>query len=809
MTLPPPIPSRRAAWFLRVGFCTAVALGCQPAAVPTPDGVPSRLWAGDDQRPELDHPLFEGVEGLTDLSLYALAVDGPVEDRPDAAHRGAFAVGNGHAFALLGMTDPLNTLHSLVGPRYEKDSAFFGDVATTLERDGDPLAFEREWIARVRGAGVQITRADAPGVTLYTVDFGPRLGDPATDPPALVRILAVTRTGGPDGDFQVRIHSHRTPEETGGVPVESLDDGERNMGYLGWGAGLVTGDDGMSIPLGSLPAGESAEAALVLAFGASTDEVQDLAARLEGAAPRDWLRATLEDWAAFTGRGVQLQVPDPRIEDLVDGMRVGVRLQQSAAGGVSPMSRYTGVWLRDTIGPVRFYDRAGLHDEARAALDYLFLCASVEGDYSNQCESGLAPDATSDEPDWDSLGSWHGRLAAEGPSYVPLMYADHVAATGDWSVVEERWSYLRRALLAQQIDDEGRQPFSGDETYRVAMSAALGYDLMLLYEEECWSANSSMLMAAAAAWMADAADRLGHPDDAEVFAELADRADHALDTHFLQPDGQYAPFIFLDGTVEPRPFEDVNLKPLWTGMLAADDPRAMANLEALLEAAGRGDGTIQTPLDPDYHEAMGLPIDEGILTGMVPGYALHNLTAVGHPEAQAAFNALHRYADPAGHYSEYMVYDDMSALQLVYDPAGGLGDYTARYRPWEGGIDVEAALAYLLGPVAPSAGADLVLRPHLPNGLPWLEAGPLRAGDAVASLRLDRTRGALTATVQSEADGDFVLQLDLPAPAGAVDDGDGSPAGAWVTAPAGGRILRFEPVSLARGESLTFTAPLR
>jgi len=787
---------------------------CPGDSPPPPDPeVPFATWPGEDLRPVLDHPLFAEIDGLDDLALYAGYVEGDLEGRPDAAHRGAFAVGNGLTFGLMGLTDPLNTLHSMIGPRYEKDSSYFGDVAAVLMRDGEELTFEREWIARVRGTGVMVTRADAPGVTLYTVDFGPRLGQ-GDDPPALVRMLAVTRTGDSAGEVAIRIRSHRTPVEQGGVPLESLDGGERNLGYLGWGSALQSDDQGLSIVVGALEPGESAEAALVLATGESMDEILATAALLPDATPRQWLRATLDDWQAYAGRGVQLSLPDPRVGDLYDGMRTSIRLQQSVAGGVSPMSRYTGVWLRDTIGPVRFYSRAGLHDEARAALDYLFLCASIEGDYSNQCESGHTADEPVDEPDWDTLGDCSGRLAAEGPTYVPLMYRAYTEATGDWSVVEERWPYLRRALLAQTIDEEGRQPFSGDETYRVAMAAALGYELTILFEELAWSANSSFLMAAAADWMADAAERLGHDEDAEVFAELADRAHNALEEHFLQADGQYAPLVFFDGTVESRPYEDVNLKALWAGAIAPDDPRALANLDALLAAAGRGDGTVQTPLDPQYEEAMGLPIEDGILTGMLPGYVLDNLTAVGHPEAQAAFNALHRYADPAGQFTEYQVYDDYSALQIVYDPAGGLGDYTARYRPWEGGIDVDAMLGYLLGPVASREGADLVLRPHLPNGLPWMDAGPLRAGESAVHLRLDRTSGALTATVTSLADAEFLLRFELPIPAGAAAAGgvgtlDGEPAGILTTLPAGEQVVVYEPVALSPGAEYCFAVDLR
>ena len=795
--------------------------GCKedppPDDVPEPWGEP-QLWPGDDVRPELDHPFFDDHPALADLSTYATFVEGWAEDRPDHQHRGAFAVGNGKVFSLLGTADPVNTLHSLVGPVYERDGFFFGDTAITVEQDGYPAAFDREWVARVRGTAVVITRADTDGVSLYTIDFGPHPGGVADldVPPALVRVLLVTAIDGHSHDVELVLDSYRTLAETDGLVHEQLESDGRYLGYLPW-VGTLEGDgDTYRFPLGEVRPGEGNMAVLVLAAGYSLEEVAAVGDQADAATVEDWLDDTVDWWQTYSSQGVQITSDDPRIDDLHDGMRAGIRVQQSAAGAVCPMSQYTLMWLRDTIGPIKFFLRSGLHEEALSTLDYLFLCAAVRGDFSNACESGLTPDDLVQEPDWDNLGQFNGRLAAEGPSYVPLMYRDYVNFTGDMTPVEERWPYLRRALMAQQMEPDGLQTFSGDETYRVAMSAALGHDLVLMYEEDTWSANSSFLMLAAASWMAQTATELGYDEDAADFAELAALAESALETHYLQPEGHYAPFIFRDGMVpETRPFEDVNLKPLWTGVQDPQDPIALTNLQVLQEHAGRGDGTVQTPLDPAYQDALGYHVEEGIHTGMVPGYYLTTVTQLGDSQAQPAFNALHTYADTAGQYGEYMVYDDHSAFQPIYDPAGGIGDYTARHRPWEGGINIDAMLRYLAGPIVPDQGqdADMVLRPHIPNDLRSMELAHLRSGDAVGTLELVQTDQTISVHFTSETEEPFVLLVEVPIPVGAtndVEDGLDEDGDGWSTLPGGERLAHFAPVEIgALGSQWFFVEVVR
>ena len=68
---------------------------------------------------------------------------------------------------------------------------------------------------------------------------------------------------------------------------------------------------------------------------------------------------------------------------------------------------------------------------------------------------------------------------------------------------------LRRALLDQDFSADHRLPFSGDETFRIALDAAFGLTLGHAHEEASWSANSLVLWLGAAnalRWLAQAVD---------------------------------------------------------------------------------------------------------------------------------------------------------------------------------------------------------------------------------------------------------------------------------------------------------------
>jgi hypothetical protein len=782
-----------------------VLAACAPAPdaevrpLPAPDPAP---WTLPDRRPALDGAFFDAHPALRDLSWFADAVEGPLAGRPDPQRRGAFGVGNGLAFALLGMTDPLNALHGLVGPTYDNGGRFFGDVGVVPVVDGLREDFRREAVARPRGTALAVTRGEVDDVVVSTVDFAPRpAGVGALDvPPAIVRLVVVRAGSAHDLALDLVTAQAWEEEPDGALQAEHPDGRVLRVAS-------TTSLGGLRLDLGEVAAGEEIVVPIVLGFGRDAEAARAITDAALAADLDAWLDDTVDAWRAESARGVQLDVGDPVLLDLLDALRVTVRVQQSAAGGVVPASRYTSTWLRDTLGPVRFWTRLGLFDEARAAVDYLELCHRRRGDYGNACDSGLVPSDVVGDPPWDELPPFSGRTAAEGPSHVPLAWAELDRWTGDRSRLAASWPNLRRGVLAQTLTPEGLQPWSGDETFRLAMEVAWGWPLNSAWEDIAWSSNSSLVLLPAARWLADAAADVA-PEDAALFEEIARRGRDGL-AQFVRPDGHLAAVILRDDVVaarpdlaalapEDRPFEDAALAAIWTGALAPDDPVAVAALTALDAVAGHDDGTFLTPPALD----LGGDLASGVATGMLPGYGLWNLVATGHPKHPAAFDAVLAYATSSGELAEAHRYGDRAPLMPIYDAAGAIGDVSARYRPWEGGIVGDALLFAILGAEPVDGGLRLV--PRVPNGLDHLHAGPIVAPGVRAEVDLAWDGDGWVAEVTNGGDDAFTLDLRLPL--GAWDDVDvEAEGGALDTLPLGERIVRFAPVVVEPGATVSRT----
>lgn len=719
------------------------------------DPEPLRLW---------EHPEMPPVEGrfiaerpwLTDLSTWWGQGCGPRQ--PATPPRMAdFGVGNGRVFALSGYACPLNKLHSMVGPEYQQEpTLFFEDtwheVATA---GGASLEIGDGFIFRVRGTSILLTKESLPGAELLTATFAAPGGPDSPASRAMVRIVVLRNTGdAPLAGLELRV---ARPKSVGGPNRRALVILEPSR------------EGGAPVPFPPLAPGE--EARIDLAYVMSRgDEEHDAAVRsLRAAGASTLLEGARDEDRAWVARAAHLSSPDPRVDDLFEGMAITMRTQQAWRGGISPMSRYTLIWTRDTSGIVRYLLRAGLFEEAKRVLDYYFLATRRRGDVANAMPLDQDSEAGVPEPDWHAMTSTlTGREAAEAPNFIPLMLHWYGRASGDFSLFTTRYGVLHRALFGQQMNAEGLQPFTGDETYHVALSMSRGFDILEHnWAKCCVSAYSAMLFAAAAEVLAPHAATAGHADDARWLREKAALVrESALGRFFWDPAGYYAPFLWRSALTErPPPFEDVGTQPLWLGLDPPSDERALSNLRVTVERLATPDGYLQSALDPRYAHYLDTNVEKGVYTGMMPGYALYNFALTDHPLAEASFNTLGRSASPSGNYAEYQAFDDHSALQPIYFD-GALGDFTARYRPWEGGINIEAGIVYLTGIEPDAANQAVSLAPHLPNGWPTMRWTGLRAGDARIDLEVedDGEQRAVRVTPSSP----LTIQLSVPLPASEV-----------------------------------------
>jgi len=753
---------------------------------------------------------FQEEAWLLDLSSWASNVDKRI-NTPDDAHLGDFAVGNGSVFAILGLAYPLNTLHNIIGPNYERETRFFGDTSLLL-RYGDPSKeanFVEESAWRVRKTSIVITRARDNKVELYTIDFAPKLSEEFSPiQRSIIRIALVrNRSDATLRNIELFTRSFNPIAAEGDTVVET--NGARRMIIAGVNVTVTATSEGIVIPIGELAANDEKIANIAFVMAENSGEEGETFSELSSSSPRDLLLGTRDYWIAWSSLPAQILVPDKKVMDLIDTMLVTIRMQCAKTGGVSPMSQYTRTWLRDTVGPVYFFLRMGLFDDVKRMLEYYYYASVISGDIKNSHAVNYDISSPPPPPDWSSLPPFTGRVSAESPSYLPLMFWRYYRNTGDEAILGNRYDFLKRAVLAQNYNLDYLLPFSGDETYRTAMSAGFGFDLNYLYEQNAFSANSSFLFVSAAEKMSEIARILKKDGDSSLFQEHAERARESAEQYYWLPQGFYAPFIWMkDHKPFEKPYEDVNTQPLWTGYAEPNDPHARENMLKTIEMIGRDDGTIQTPLNKLYKNFMGIPASEGVYTGMVPGYYLYNLSQLNHPLAEKSFNSFETYASPSGNFPEYGVYDDRSALSIIYDPAGEIGNYTARFRPWEGGIDLDAFVYYLTGLEQDSPTGNVKLFPHLPNCWKWMTCANLRIGEDRFDLSIQDQGGFYEAKLSNKGKRLLTFDISLPfAPETALGltiDHRMVRARDFVGKdPLGNGIVRLKGLALEQGKSMT------
>lgn len=664
---------------------------------------PPPRWPDRGPAPDFDHPLAEAhPAAFARLSRWH-ARFGPPAERPGPSFRGAFAVGDGEVFALAGLADPPTTLHNLAGPVYDRGEGFFGDQSATFA-DGP---FDAVWLAQSLAAPVVVTRGCRGAVCLDVIDF-------AADR-CLVRHLRVH-----GGAASVRIALAAEAEAIDGALVERR--GART---------LTTRLPGAAVEPAALRRafddGEQVTASACAADG----ELHPGPGALDVGATLDALAAA---WAAEQAQRVAIALPDPMVEDFALGVARNLAVQTARFGAVSPMHRYTRLWLRDSVGPMLAWLDLGAPARAAALLDAIDAEIRRAGDLRNSMPAHLDPASAPPARDYAALPPLSGRTGAEGPTYLAWMHWLYWRHTGETARARAALPLLRRAMLAQAFSADGMLPFSGDETFRVALDAALNLPLGHPHEARSWSANSLALWLGVAPKLAELATALGDEALAEALRARTPAVEAAA-MRFFDADGCLAALIDRETGARSAPFEDASLKPTWTGWLAGGDAIARRNVDCLVARLGYGPGVLQSPLAPPYR---GLPVlaggaGVGVFTGMQPAYTLAALSAVGHRQAGHGFHALGAALLPDGMPQEYQVRGPVEpfGLTLVYDATGREADQTPKLRPWEGGIALHAVVDHLIGFAPDAPRGAVALAPRLPPGwdrMAWrgLRVGPVR-----------------------------------------------------------------------------------
>lgn len=681
---------------------------------------------------------------------------------PTYSEVGAYPLGNSRVFGIVGLTLPLGTVSDTLGPTYQKITGLMGSYLPVVLVRGKPVVPPIQSTAWVAPGGVVHSRwEDSRGLQVDLLQTVP------PDLDAIVTVIVVSNKGTAAlRDLALGLATN--------VPVTAEDGGlygERGsvrvrLGFAGARTDTVALDPTTALPPGLeerlLPLGRMTEGSRAptilrcrlgtLASGRSVAKIAYVTVSRdqaeEAAAIEDIHQRGLgifEDahrwWQEWADRTLTIEGLPQQLGELLTIGKYLCRVQQADTGGYSPMHKYTYRWIRDANGPILHLLDAGDFDSVARDLRYHYVGCALQREVGNNLPLNLQmiePGAI----DWSAVKTPKAEIA----SFVILQNYWYWLHTGQSEQLAQRWGYLRACLDGQEIDEQGRLPFHGDETYRFP-----GYSLHEAGKTEevsdylhlhLRSADSAFEYVAAAEALAQMAAAAGHADEAPALRAAARRVREATERHYWQRDrGYYAPAMSdLSGERYRYPFANINLRPTWIGYADGDDRQQRENVVNALKWLYR----------PDSHTARLTP-GCGYTVGMTPGMVLSALTAIDHPAAEEALQGLLLSAEPSGGFAEMNRPDDTPSRDVW-----GLH----RARPWEGGINCSAVVQFLLGfrPNAPERRVSFA--PHLPAGCSEMTARNIRVAEAVLTLRVVRTADLITATVRLEQ-GKQPLEVDL------------------------------------------------
>ncbi|MGI5819359.1 MAG: hypothetical protein ACOX9R_14815 [Armatimonadota bacterium] len=659
------------------------------------------------------------------------------EAMPTYSDLGAYPVGNGRLFGVVGLSMPVGTVQDIIGPTYQKVAGLLGTWVPAVLVDGESIAVARQSTRWIAPGGIVHSRWEGESVHVDLLQTVP----PELD--VIATLILVTNVGGGAIDVSLGLESS--------LPVERADSGDLlctrgdivvRGGFAGAKTSVVNRGviphfpaelpervlptsraalemDSQSVicRLGAVAPDESVGKIAYVAVGTA----EDTAVIAQGVEEQGW--QLFEDahrwWQDWHDRTLIVEGAGDEIDQFMAIQKYLCRVQQAEAGGYSPMHKYSFRWIRDSNGPIKFLLDVGDFDSVDRDLSYHFAGCALKRDIYNNIELNL--DVDLDDPpqiDWSDVPT----QKAESASFVILQNWWYYRHTGETGQLEQRWEYLQRVFDGHEIDAQGRLLFHGDETYRFP-----GYQLLTAEPEAVsdyvhltlCSADSGFEYVAAAEAMAEMAARIGRPaDEIARYREAARFVREATERWYWQEDrGYYAPAMSaVSGELYRYPFANINTRPTWIGYAGADE-RQRRNVVSALRWLYRPEaGT--TNLTPTC----------AYTVGMTPGMVLSALTVIEHPEASHALEGLLTAAEASGGFAEMNRPDDTPSREVW-----GMH----RVRPWEGGINGSAVLEYLTGfePDAPNRAVSLA--PRLPRGTETMTVRNLRVADAKLTLEVE------------------------------------------------------------------------
>lgn len=718
--------------------------------------------------PDFETNFLKNIQDILNISVWHTRAE--ENSKPTGGKLGSFGIGNGVVFGFVGLTYPLNTLHSLCGPYYEKDDRFFGDITIEFFENDNLINFEKEYVMRSLAGPINIIIESRSNLHIEILDFTPLLNDKRSPlKNNYFRVIAI-KNKGQHNNFFLYLKTANYQKFEKNLLIEEKKNAILSSFFIipeQENTNILFENGRYGINLSNMSPLEERIIYLVHHIsGKDSDIFSDYEDIKKNLSILGLLKETIDNYKNLVKNTTQIKTPDIAVNHLIEGLKLTLKTQIGENGAAAPMSEYTRVWTRDLTGWVFGLLSIGGFEDVKKIITYLHYAISKGGDIKNSYPADLDISEPVVEPNWDEMPPLSEKASAEVPSHIPIYHHLYYEYTGDLSLFEKNKNLIKRALLAQNISKDGLIPFSGDETFRAAMNAAFGLPLEYPHHQNSYSPNSSILFIRAAKGSIHLFDLINDFENKQLIKEKLTLVENAFYKYFILPNNCISAFIDINNSSQyKKPFEDESLTLSFLGNNYFNSDTAIRSFKCLLEEIHIDNGVLLSQIDEKYKDFLGFKVRKGILTGMLPGYTLSAFTKNNHPEATDAFNQIRRYADTSGNFGEYLIFDDQSTISLIYDPNGKQGDYTARFRPWEGGINLYSIIKFLIGFNVSKTEKKITIRPHLPNNWNFLEVENIRFDHNKLSLSIHKKSNKFSISINSLEDSEYELEIIIDFPA--------------------------------------------